>query len=141
MDIVGAEMVSFDKQETSDIYFCAELSNGQTVFQDVRPNDEHAWARLAKFIKNNSGLKIVGLTVIKPNGKKHECPRDQKGYCFGYKKIKTFMGPSREIDLVMVGYCDGETCYMKWLNQNAKIACEEKRTKKSAGFFLIENPE
>lgn len=139
MNIVNENLVSFDKQIGSNIYFCAELSDGRIVYQDVRQNDEHAWSRLSKFIKNNNGLSIVGLTVIKPNGRKYECPRNQKGYIFGYKKIKTFIGPAREIDLTCFGHFDGEVCYFKWLNENAKISSEEKRTKDKAGFFLIEN--
>jgi len=137
--MINSDLISFEIPNSSEIYFSAELSNGQIVHQDTREKGEHAWVRLSRFMKDNPDLSIKCLTVTKPNGKKHECPKDQKGYCFGYKKIKTFLGPQREIDLIGFGYFDGEVCYFKWLNQNAKVAVEEKRTKKTAGFFLIEN--
>jgi len=133
-------LVSFTKPDNLDgIYFEAKLSNGKTIFQDKRENEPHAWVRLSQFIRSNPQLKIESYKVMKRNGKIFNLPDNQMGYVFGLKKTKVYLAPGGELDLVCFGHYDGKFCHMIWINNNAKEVLREKRTKESAGFFLIEN--
>jgi hypothetical protein len=134
------DLISLNKQEDMmGLYFIAKLSNGETVYQDNRKNDRHAWLRLNDFLKANPELKIISLEIIKKNGKMYKSPENQSGYCFGLKKTKVYLAPGGEMDSVCYGHYDGEFCYITWLNSNGKVVSREKRTKQGAGFFLICN--
>jgi len=134
------DSISFIKPENPEpFYFVIKLSNGDNVFQDKRDGSQHAWIRLKDFLKARPEIKIIGMDMVKVNGKIFNTPDNQKGYCFGYKQIKTFLGPKAELNATCFGHYDGEFCYMTWLNANGKVIQQEKRTKDGCGFFLIEN--
>lgn len=134
------DLISFILPENPEpFYFVIQLSNGENVFQDKRDGFQHAWLRLKDFLKVNPEIKIVGMDLVKLNGKTFKTLDNQRGYIFGYKHIKTFLGPKTELTATCFGYCDGEFCHMTWLNANGKIIQQEKRTKEGCGFFLIEN--
>ncbi len=134
------DLISFALSENPEpFYFVIKLSNGENVFQDKRDGFQHAWLRLKDFLKANPEIKIVGMDLVKLNGKTFKAPDNQSGYIFGFKQIKTFLGPKTELNAVCYGYYDGEFCYMTWLNSNGKIIQQEKRTREGTGFFLIKN--
>jgi len=133
------QMLSFEKNNTPEIYFKAELSDGKCVFEDN--GSPNSWLRLSDFIKQNPGIKITKLNLFRGNQLICDTPENQKGYVFGKKQIKTW--PSQQkCSLIGIGYLDNDNVNIHWLQlpllNNGYL---ETRTKDQAGFFLIQNSE
>lgn len=124
---------------TPKIRFLASLSDGRTVIQDNRPNQRHAWARLAEWIKDNPSITITGLRLQAPNGIDIKMPPNQKGYFFGNKRYAIWRGPQHEY--LGLGYYDGQKVNVAWHRQPKfdHSFTEDRRTVANAGFFLIQN--
>jgi hypothetical protein len=123
---------------TPKIRFLASLSNGRTVIQDNRPNQRHAWARLAEWIKDNPSIAITELRLQAPNGVNITMPPNQKGYFFGRKRYAIWNGAQHEY--LGIGYYDGQKVNVAWYRQPSfDHSFTEDRTVSNSGFFLIRN--
>jgi len=132
------ELVSFTVPMNCNKYYVATLSNNKEVFQDERKDGPHSWIRLKQFLQLNSDLKIVDFRLIEGN-QAFSMPENQKGYCFGKKMVKIFMG-NTEIEGTCVGYYNGDIVKLFWIDNNSgENVGTEERTKEKAGFFLICN--
>jgi len=131
------ELISFTIPENCNKYYVATLSNNKEVFQDERKDGPHSWIRLKQFLQLNPGLKIIDFRFIEGN-KSFDMPKLQKGYCFGKKMVKIFMG-NTEIQGVCVGYYNGVNATLFWIAEDGSEVGKETRTKDKCGFFLIEN--
>ena len=125
---------------TPKIRFLASLSDGRTVIQDNRPNQRHAWARLAQWLKENPSVSITGVRLQAPNRIDVKMPPDQKGYFFGQKQHAAWGGP--QYNYLGIGYYDGKMVNVAWYRQ-AKFdhSFTEERTLESAGFFVIQTTQ
>lgn len=131
------ELVSFEVPKNQNKYYVATLSNGKEVFQDERKDAPHSWTRLKQFLQLNPDLKIIDFKLIEGN-QSFDMPKLQKGYCFGKKMVKIFMG-NTEVQGTCVGYYNGDTVKLFWISSDGEQVGTEERTKEKAGFFLIEN--
>lgn len=125
---------------TPSIKFLASLSDGRTVIQDNRtgPEQKHAWARLAEWIKNNTSISITEVRLQGPKNIDIKMPPNQKGYFFGKKCFSVWGGPQR--NYVGVGYYDGQQVNISWHKEPLfDSSFSEERTAEKAGFFLIKN--
>jgi hypothetical protein len=57
----------------------ASLSNGETIFEDHKKNEDVAWERLARYVEEN-GLSITQLRVQFQNGSEVKLPANAQGY-------------------------------------------------------------
>lgn len=57
----------------------ASLSNGETIFEDCKPDEPIAWERLASYVVEND-LSITQLRVQFQNGSEVKLPAKQEGY-------------------------------------------------------------
>lgn len=138
------ELVSFSIPSLNR-YYVAELSNGKEIYQDNREKGVHAWIRLKQFLQVNPDLKIVGFRLMEFNTKTNksmsfDMEKNQKGYCFGKKMVKIFMG-NVEVQGTCVGYYNGNIVKLFWISSDGENVGTEERTKEKAGFFLICNEE
>jgi hypothetical protein len=131
------ELISFMVPTNCSKYYVATLSNNKEVFQDERKDGPHSWIRLKQFLQLNPDLKIVDLRLIEGN-KSFDMPKLQKGYCFGKKMVKIFMG-NVEVKGTCVGYYDGDNATLFWISDDGEMVGKEIRDKNKCGFFLIEN--
>lgn len=136
---VNNDLISFTVVPyTPKIRFLASLSDGRTVIQDNRPQQRHAWARLAKWLEANKGIAITGLRLQGPGGIDIKMPPNQKGYFFGHKQHAVWGGP--QYNYLGLGYYDRNKVNVVWHRQpKFDHSFTEERTAKSAGFFLIQN--
>lgn len=137
------ELISLNSPVNCNKFYVAELSNGKEIYQDDRESGPHAWLRLKSFLQLNPDLKIVGFRLMEFNSKTKQStsidmPKNQKGYCFGKKMVKIFMG-NVETQGVCVGYFDGEKATLFWVSEDGEMVGKETRDKNKCGFFLIEN--
>ena len=136
------ELVSFNIPSLNR-YYVAELSNGKEIYQDNREKGVHAWIRLKQFLQANPDLKIVGFRLMEFNTKTNksmsfDMEKNQKGYCFGRKMVKIFMG-NMEIEGTCIGHFDGMNATLFWISDDGEMVGQEIRDKNKCGFFLIEN--
>lgn len=123
---------------TPTIRFIVSLSDGRTVIQDENPNQRHAWARLAEWLKVNSDISISGIRLQGPNGVDIKTPPNQKGYFYGQKQRAVWGG--NQHNYVGVGYYDGQKVNVSWYRKpKFDHSFTEERTVANAGFFLIRN--
>lgn len=137
---INNDMLSFGVvPSTPVIRFVASLSDGRTVIQDDRPDQRHAWARLAEWLKKNPELSISNMRLQGPNGVDLKMPPNQKGYFFGYKQHAVWGGAQN--NYVGIGYYDGQKINVAWYRQpKFDHSFTEERTVAKCGFFLICNP-
>lgn len=79
------------------------LSNGETIFEDYRVNEEPAWERLALYVEANS-LSITGMRVQFESGLEIKLPSGQEGYI---QKKKAWCTGQTSGLLLCVGYTQG----------------------------------
>jgi len=82
------------------------LSNGETIFEDHRKDQEAAWARLAKYVES-SELSVTGMRVQFESGLEIKLPSGQEGYI---QKKKAWCTGSGGGLLMCVGYVQGDIC-------------------------------
>lgn len=140
-ETVNDKRIEFNVTDaTPTVRFLASLSDGRTVIQDERPDEDHAWFRLTKWLKENSGIKITGLRLQGPNGVDVKMPSNQKGYFFGNKQHAVWGGS--QDTYCGIGYYDGQKINVGWHRQpDFDNSFAEERTVGSAGFFLIKNAQ
>ena len=136
------ELISFTVPNFNK-YYVAELSNGREIYQDNREKGPHPWIRLKQFLQANQDIKIVGLRLMEFNTKTNQSTsfnmeKNQKGYCFGQKIVKVFMG-TIEAKGTCVGHYDGVNATLFWVSEDGEMVGKETRSKDRCGFFLIEN--
>lgn len=123
---------------TPKIRFVASLSDGRTVFQDNRPGKQHAWARLAEWLKVNPDISLTCARLQGPKGIDLKMPKNQKGYFFGNKNTAIWGGPQHKY--VGIGYFDGQKVNVMWYKKpRFDHLFAEERTVVEAGFLLIQN--
>lgn len=141
-ETIGDSTLAFGVTSTTpSIKFVASLSDGRTVIQDDRSalGGQHAWSRLAKWLKSNTSISISSIRLQGPNGVDIKMPSNQKGYFFGQKQHAIWGGPQH--NYMGVGYYDGQTVSVSWYRQpKFDHSFTEERTVLNAGFFLIKNP-
>jgi len=79
------------------------LSNGETIFEDYRDDEEPAWTRLALYVHEND-LSITGMRVQFESGLGIKLPSGQEGYI--QKKKAWCTGQTAGL-LLCVGYVQG----------------------------------
>ena len=80
------------------------LSNGETIFEDYRDNEEPAWKRLALYVEAND-LSITGMRVQFESGLKIKLPSAQEGYI---QKKKAWCTGQTSGLLFCIGYVQGD---------------------------------
>jgi len=82
----------------------ASLSNGETIFEDYRSDEEPAWKRLALYVDEN-GISITGMRAQFESGLEIKLPSGQEGYV--QKKKAWCTGQSSGV-MLCVGYIQGD---------------------------------
>lgn len=138
-DTINDYMIAFGTTPmTPRIRFVASLSDGRTVIQDTRPDQRHAWARLAEWLKANPDISISGIRLQGKNGIDVKMPPNQSGYFFGQKQHAVWGGTQSQY--IGIGYYDGQKINVTWYRKpRFDHSFTEERTVVSAGFFLIKN--
>lgn len=124
--------------ETPKIRFLASLSDGRTVIQDNRSGAQHAWIRLARWLKDNPKITVTGIRLQGPNSIDFKTPSNQSGYFFGQKQYAVWGGPQH--NYIGIGYYDGQKVNIIWYRKpKFDHSFSEERSVAEAGFFLIKN--
>lgn len=91
----------------------ASLSNGETVYDDTRPNMPPAWIRLAEYVKENS----LAITSLRAQVGRYivPLPSHQDGYV-QYKKVEAW-GANGNLSLC-VGFIQGGKCKIFLVGEN-----------------------
>lgn len=66
----------------------ASLSNGETIFEDKRPNMKSSWERLADYVSEND-ISITQLRIQFANGSEVKLPANAPGYIHKKKAWST----------------------------------------------------
>ena len=91
----------------------ASLSNGETIFEDKRPDIGSAWERLAQYVKEEN-LSITKLR-LQLGPLEVPLPDHQEGYI----QIKKFWSTGAESDLsYKVGYVQGDLALIHEVSAN-----------------------
>jgi hypothetical protein len=80
----------------------ASLSNGETIFEDCKPGEDVAWARLARYVVEKD-ISITQLRVQFQNGSEVKLPANAQGYV---QKKKAWSTGSQSGACFCVGYVD-----------------------------------
>ena len=81
----------------------ASLSNGETIFEDNRDNEEPAWERLKKYVEEND-LSITNLRAQFESGRSVPLPAGQEGYI---QKKKAWLTTGSAGVMLCIGYVQG----------------------------------
>ncbi len=103
----------------------ASLSNGETIFEDIRDGMEPAWVRLSEYVEEND-LSITNLRAQFESGKSVPLPAGQEGY--GQKK-KAWLTTGAGGVLLCVGYV-----------QKGKAGIHEAANDGDSVFRIVKDP-
>lgn len=95
------------------VRWIASLSNGETIFEDIMPNEEAAWKRLGDYVRENK-LAITKVRV-QINELNVDLPAKQEGYI--QKKKISSMGSNMSRN-VCIGYVDSGRAILHQLGED-----------------------
>ena len=103
----------------------ASLSNGETIFEDLRDEEEPAWERLRRYVEEE-GLSITNLRAQFESGKSVPLPAGQEGYV---QKKKAWFTTGAAGVLLCVGYI-----------QKGKAGIHEAANDGDSVFRIVSDP-
>jgi len=117
----------------------ASLSNGETIFEDVREGKPNSWLRLQEYIREN-GLRITQLRHQISQRRQHTGNTTLKKNADGYVHLKK-IGVNDQGDehrAYGIGYVEGNVAYIIWQTDDRKSYAETRPVSK-CGIGLIMN--
>jgi len=111
-----SDVLSYDRDDPSidpKSFWTATLSDGNIIYEDIRPGQETAWTRMRKYLLNNKDVKIREMSLTFHNEGvtiKRNHPNDFDGFFFSNQVVAILGGKQKLIR--RLGLVKGSTAYV-----------------------------